>query len=131
MIAGFNEWAGSAQLGSVLPLEQLRNRRLGIEAEDYINNLVLNPPTREPLLPALGGLPFSLEETVKNHISILKEHGIEPYFVFSGLNYNIQEDRLQALVQAIPTITNAWELYGQSQPDEAVNQFGTLCTHAI
>lgn len=129
MIAGFNEWAGAAQLGHTLPLEQLRNHRLGIEAEDYINNILINPPTREPLLPALGGLPFSLEDTVKNHLSSLSQHGIEPYFVFSGLSYTGQENKLQASLKAAKTVANAWELYGNSQPEHAVSEFGTLCTH--
>lgn len=129
MIAGFNDWVATTQIGHVLPLEQLQNHRLGIEAEDYINTLISNPPTREPLLPALGGLPFSLEETIKNHISILKRHGIEPYFVFSGLNFNAQDDKLQAMLKAAKSIANAWDLYGASQPGPAVNEFGTLCMY--
>lgn len=129
MIAGFNDWAASANVNHVLPLEQLRNHRLGIDAEDYVNNLVSNPPTREPLLPALGGLPFSLKETVKNHLAILENHGIQPYFVFSGLNYSGQEDKLQAMLKAAKTVNNAWDQYGQSQPENAVNEFGTLCTY--
>ena len=129
MVVGFNEWATAAEITQRVTLEDLRNYRLGIEAEDYINNLLSNPPTREPLLPALGGLPFSLEVTIKNHLSVLEEHSIQPYFVFNGLNYNGQQDKLQAMLKAAKTINNAWEQYGLSQPENAVNEFGTLCKH--
>lgn len=127
MIAGFNEWAASAQVGTVLPLKILHNHRLGIDAEDYIKNLLSNVPTREPLLPALGGLPFSLRETLEKHINLLKGYGVEPIFIFNGLSHNGQEDKMQAMVAAQKTINNAWRLYGDSQPDQAVNEFGTLC----
>ncbi|KAL1302303.1 hypothetical protein AAFC00_002718 [Neodothiora populina] len=128
MIAGFDEWAASAQVGHVLPLEQLRNHRLGIDAEDYINNLLANQPTREPLLPALGGLPFSLKGIVESHISILEQHGVEPTFVFNGLSHNAQEDRMRIMAGSAKAFAAAWDLYGASQPDQAVNEFGTLCT---
>jgi len=130
MIAGFTEWAASAQLGHTVPLSQLKNHRLGIEAEDYINNLISTPPTREPLLPALGGLPFSLEETVKSQLAAFRKHSIQPYFVFSGLKHDSQEDKLQASLKASKTIAHAWDLYGASQPETAVNEFGTLCMHS-
>ena len=128
MIAGFLEWAASAGVNHVVPLDQLRDHRLGIDAEDYINHLVSSPPTREPLLPALGGLPFSLKETIKTHLSVFEKYGIQPYFVFNGLNYNGQEDKLQAMLKASKTVTSAWYEYGQSNPETAVNEFGTLCT---
>lgn len=127
MIAGFNEWAATVQLGRSASFEQLKERRLGIEAEDYINDILTNSPTKEPLLPALGGLPFALEEIVKGQISILKEHGIQPFFVFSGLKLNGQEDKLQASLKATKSIANAWELYNASEPERAVSEFGTLC----
>lgn len=130
MISGFHEWALSTQISHVLPLDQLRNHRLGVEAEDYINVLVSNSPTREPLLIALGGLPFSLEETVKKHLSILEQNGIQPYFIFNGLNLNGQDDKVQAMLTALKSIASAWNLYGASQPNDAVVEFGKLCKRA-
>src|SRR4051794_7024221 len=119
MIAGFDEWAESAQIGHTVPLEQLHNHRLGIEAEYYINNFLSNHLTKEPLLPALGGLPFSLEEAINNHVSILEKHNIQPYFIFTGLNYNGQNDKLQAALKASKTVASAWDLYGASQAETA------------
>lgn len=127
MIAGFNEWAATAQLGRSASFDQLEGRRLGIEAEDYINEILTNSPTKEPLLPALGGLPFALEQIVKDQISILEEHGIQPLFVFSGLKLNGQEEKLQSSLKATKSIVNAWELYNASEPERAVAEFGTLC----
>lgn len=127
MISGFNEWAASAQLGHTDSFEELKDRRLGIDAEDYIANILTTAPTKEPLLPALGGLPFALEEIVTSHISILKKHACQPYFVFNGINTNGQDEKLQTGIRATKSIANAWELYGASEPERAVSEFGTLC----
>lgn len=127
MISGFNEWAASAQLGNSDSFEELNERRLGIEAEDFIANILTTSPTKEPLLPALGGLPFALEETITNHVSTLRKYGCQPYFIFSGVNYNAQEEKLQTASRATKSIANAWELYGASEPERAVAEFGTLC----
>jgi hypothetical protein len=127
MISGFTEWAAAAQLGHIDSFEELNERRLGIEADDFIANILTTSPTKEPLLPALGGLPFALEEAIAHQISILKKHGCQPYFIFNGVTANGQEDRLQTAVRAIKSIANAWELYGASEPERAVAEFGTLC----
>jgi len=127
MISGFNEWAASAQLGHTDSFAELNERRLGIEAEDFIANILTTSPTKEPLLPALGGLPFALEETITNHVGVLRRHGCQPYFIFNGVTSNGQEERLQAAIRATKSIANAWQLYGASEPEQAVAEFGTLC----
>lgn len=129
MISGFNEWAASAQLGHTDSFVELNDRRLGIEAEDFIANILTTAPTKEPLLPALGGLPFALEEIIIQQVTTLKDHGCEPYFIFSGVVSNGQEERLQSAVRATKSIAKAWDLYGASQPEYAVTEFGTLCKH--
>jgi hypothetical protein len=127
MISGFNEWAASAQLGHTDSFAELNERRLGIEAEDFIANILTTSPTKEPLLPALGGLPFALEDTITHHVDVLRRHGCQPYFIFNGVTSNGQEERLQASIRATKSIANAWELYGASEPERAVAEFGTLC----
>lgn len=129
MISGFNEWAASAQLDHTDSFAELNERRLGIEAEDFIANILTTSPTKEPLLPALGGLPFALEETITNHVGILRSYGCQPYFIFNGVTSNGQEERLQTATRATKSIANAWELYGASEPERAVAEFGTLCKH--
>jgi hypothetical protein len=129
MISGFNEWAASAQLGHTDSFAELNERRLGIEAEDFIANILTTAPTKEPLLPALGGLPFALEDTITHHVDVLRRHGCQPYFIFNGVTSNGQEERLQASTSATKNIANAWELYGASQPERAVAEFGTLCEY--
>jgi hypothetical protein len=129
MISGFNEWAASAQLGRTDSFAELNERRLGIEAEDFIANILTTSPTKEPLLPALGGLPFGLEEIITSQVGILRRHGCQPYFIFSGVTSNGQEERLQASTRATKSIANAWELYGASEPERAVAEFGTLCEY--
>ena len=43
-----------------LPLHHLSDSRLGIDAAYYIQNVLEDPETREPLLAATGGLPLTL-----------------------------------------------------------------------
>ena len=86
MISGFNEWAASAQLGHTDSFVELNDRRLGIEAEDFIANILTTAPTKEPLLPALGGLPFALEEIIIQQVTTLKDH---QEVIFGGLGQTL------------------------------------------
>lgn len=128
MITGFEEWAASAQLIETGSFDQLKDRILGIEAEDYIDRILTSAPTKEPLLPALGGLPFSLETIIEGHLSALEKASIKPLFVFSGLQFNGgRERKLQSSVQYAKNVGAAWDLYNASNPERAVSEFGNSC----
>lgn len=128
MISSFNEWASSSQLIETAEFEQLRGRILGIEAEDYIDSMLTSPASKEPLLPALGGLPFAIDSVVEGHLSLLDKAGIKPLFVFSGLRFNDPDEKLQADLKAAKSVGAAWDLYGASEPERAVTEFGNTCT---
>ena len=92
MITQFAEW--SAGLAEQAPLSSIANTTVGIEAAEYLTRLSdfklpagqnsgVQP---EPLLPALGGLPFSLSRVINHQLDAWQRHGIKPVFVFSGLN---------------------------------------------
>ena len=83
--AAFKEWARSEGVVVSTSLGEFDGTVVGFDAEDYLNTLLTNPQTREPLLPALGGLPFALEQHVNNDLENMKKAGIKPIFFFNGL----------------------------------------------
>lgn len=127
MIAGFLEWATAAQLVKSAPLSELEGTSLAIDAEYYIDKLLSDVGTREPLLPALGGMPFVLESQISSQITVLKENKITPYFVFNGLNVNRQRRKLVSSLEHSKNVSHAWDLYNQSDPEQAVTEFGQSC----
>jgi hypothetical protein len=82
----FREWAIGESLTTSGPVEQLKDKRLIIDAEDFLETILTSQASREPLLPALGGLPFALRKHVDTYISNFKEANITPTFVFNGLD---------------------------------------------
>ncbi|KAJ9627851.1 hypothetical protein H2203_003069 [Taxawa tesnikishii (nom. ined.)] len=128
MISGFEEWASSAQLVERGSLELLRGSVMGFEADEFIGRILTSIPTREPLLPALGGLPFGLDGHIEERLTALSEFDIKPVFVFNGLNPYGQERKLDAQLRAISSIKTAWDYYSASHPDLAVAEFGNNCS---
>jgi hypothetical protein len=125
----FKEWATTEGVTISGPIEQLRDKRLVIDAEDWLDTLLTSQPYREPLLPALGGLPFALRKHVNTHIAKYREAGITPTFVFNGLDLACRdratitrESRLAAR-----SLDEAWRLYSESKADDAVAEFGKSC----
>jgi len=127
MIAGFQEWAASQQLIQTFPLSTLEGRGLAIDAEDYIEKVLTGSASKEPLLPALGGIPFVIESLIDDHIKLLREHKIKPVFVFSGLGADSQHQRLASSLQHSKNVSEAWDLYNASDPERAVAEFGNSC----
>lgn len=67
------------------PLNVLADTRLGIDAHYYLKQLTDNPPSREPLLAATGGLPLALTQRIEADLRTLEKLRIKPVFVFPGL----------------------------------------------
>jgi hypothetical protein len=67
------------------PLSVLSDSRLGIDASYYLQQLTDNPPSREPLLAATGGLPLALNQRIEADLRALEKLRIKPVFVFPGL----------------------------------------------
>lgn len=125
----FKEWAHGQNVTETAPFTQLDGKTIAIEARDYVNNILTNQVTREPLLPALGGLPFALEEQIKNQLSIFQKHNISPIFVFDGLD-TVAQDRAtlaRRCKAAAQSLDDAWALYNASKAEEAVAEFGKSC----
>ncbi|KAJ7173415.1 XPG I-region protein [Mycena filopes] len=69
-------------------LSVLSDSRLGIDASHYLSQLTDNPPSREPLLAATGGLPLALTQRIEADLRTLEKLRIKPVFVFPGLAPN-------------------------------------------
>jgi len=130
MINGFQEWATSNGVLTKYSLSELSDRGLAIHAEEYINKIFLKDSeatAREPLLSALGGIPFIIETTIDSHIKILRELNIKVIFVFNGLDPNSQTKNLTSSLEHSKNSSEAWDLYNDSDPEEAVTKFGNSC----
>jgi len=130
--SAFREWANNESLTTTGPIEQLKDKRVVIDAEDFLETILTSQATREPLLPALGGLPFALRKHVDAYLANLKEAQITPTFIFNGLDLACKD---RATIsrdsrQAARSLDEAWNLYSQSRADEAVAEFGKSCNDA-
>lgn len=123
MIRDFDTWA--APLVETSSFSDLRNCVVAIEASHYLQRYLVGPPIKEPLVVALGGFPYSLKATISNELETFRDHGITPFFVFSGLNAGKKDRVFQASEEATRINAEAWELYNQHQAQRAVEAFGS------
>lgn len=125
----FKDWAKGEGLVLGGPLNDFNGTTVAFDAEDYLNALLTNTQTREPLLPALGGLPFALRQHVDQDLEHLQEAGIKPIFVFNGLEIACKDRKSinKESQKAVSTLDEAWRVYDLGQGDSAVVAFGKAC----
>lgn len=123
MIRDFEQW--NANIGELSELQELSGCRVGIEAADYLTSRILNSPrAKEPLVPALGGLPLALHQHIAEDLDEFKKHNIEPWFVFSGLDITKQDEPFRHKQDEAAVNANAWNLYDSHQAEASVAKFG-------
>lgn len=108
-----------------MSLADLKDAVLGVEATSYLQHMLDDTPTNEPLLAALGGDPIALKAHIENDLNRWKENKMRPLFVFDGQSV-VGKDEM-ALRQARAALTKtqkAWDMYSKNQPEEAVRAFG-------
>ncbi|KAK4504771.1 hypothetical protein PRZ48_002733 [Zasmidium cellare] len=128
----FKEWVKSEGLQQSFPIDAgLKGREVAIEVEDYLNSLLTNSQTREPLLPALGGLPFALKDHIDKDLENFRQAGIIPIFVFSGLEIGCRDRKTisKESKKALDILDEAWSVYDLGRGDDAVVAFGKACTY--
>ena len=126
----FKEWAIQQHCVLTAPVDKLKGLRVGIDAEDYLYSL-LAVGSGEPLLPALGGLPFTLKKCVDDDLRGFRDAEIAPIFVFNGLDHACK-DRASILregLKASAILNEAWTIYDQGKGEDAVKAFGKACEH--
>ncbi|KAI9678574.1 MAG: hypothetical protein M1817_005631 [Caeruleum heppii] len=121
-IRTFDDWAASRAKTS--PLGALKDAVVGIEAAYFLHRLLDTPPTKEPLLSALGGFPFALASRIEEYLDDLQSAGITPFFVFDGMSFGKKGPSSADDSETVRRISQAWELYDRHQAIEAVATFG-------
>ncbi|PPQ65190.1 hypothetical protein CVT24_011374 [Panaeolus cyanescens] len=108
-----------------LPLNVLSDSRLGIDASYYLQQLTDNPPSREPLLAATGGLPLALTTRIEADLRVLEKLRIKPVFVFPGLlpNKRWKQNQHAEHIEACRDRRDAWTKYEQGQEEAATKLF--------
>ncbi|KAH0582480.1 hypothetical protein H2248_010424 [Termitomyces sp. 'cryptogamus'] len=107
------------------PLSVLSDSRLGIDASYYLQLLIDNPPSREPLLAATGGLPLALTQRIESDLRVLEKLRIKPVFVFPGLipNKRWKHNNHQEQTDACRDRNTAWQKYEAGQEEAASKLF--------
>lgn len=116
-----DQWMASRQ--STSPLSLLKDTTLGIEASHYLDQYLKPRAKKEPLLPALGGFPFTLQHAIENDLTALRAASITPLFVFAGLDFNHQVLDSDVDVESAPLIKEAWGYYSRGQAGNVVDAF--------
>lgn len=70
----FRDFAATERIITSGPLDQLKGKRVVVDAEDFLETVLTSQISREPLLPALGGLPFALRKHVDAYIANFNEN---------------------------------------------------------
>lgn len=125
----FQEWASNEGVSHTSNIDDIRGKRLLIDAEHLLDTLLTAQPSREPLLPALGGLPFALKKHVDAYLQGVKDAELKATFVFEGVTPECKDRAAIAREsrQAAASLNEAWSLYGQGKADNAVAEFGKSC----
>lgn len=123
MIRDFEAW--NANIGELSELHELQGARVAIEAAHYLQHRILSHPrAREPLVPALGGLPLGMKQYIEEDLNTFESLQIEPWFVFSGLDITKPDDPFQQKQREAGVNTVAWNLYDSNQAEASVAKFG-------
>lgn len=105
-------------------VSELEDCAIAVDATYYIQVLLDNSPSHEPLLPALGGLT-GIQAHIEADLDSWKANKITPFFIFDGQTVTGQ-DEVAVLRgrEAIKKTNEAWELYFTGQAENAVAAFG-------
>ncbi|KAK3680002.1 hypothetical protein LTR78_000379 [Recurvomyces mirabilis] len=130
-MATFRDWVRTESLDSHGTIDQFQGAAIAIDGDEYLDTLLTNNLTREPLLPALGGLPFALDKHVKDDLNNFAANDITPIFVFNGLQLASRDKAIvmREARKAAKDLDEAWSIYDQGRGEEAVNAFGKACNY--
>ncbi|WVF69546.1 hypothetical protein IAT40_004324 [Kwoniella sp. CBS 6097] len=120
-IRGFDE----RKLLQTCPMSALTNTRLGIDATHYLNHLLSDSDSREPLVAATGGLPLGIIARIENDLRSLERQNIKPVFVFAGLPLASRPPQkgLDPQAERETQVKNeAWSYYENGEVERAITQ---------
>ncbi|WVQ98301.1 hypothetical protein IAU59_005424 [Kwoniella sp. CBS 9459] len=109
--------------------DALANTRLGIDATHYLNHLLSDSDSREPLVAATGGLPLGIIARIENDLRSLERQNIKPVFVFAGLPLASRPPQkgLDPQAERETQVKNeAWLYYENGEVERAITQLTAL-----
>jgi len=107
-----------------MPLADLKHGVIGVEATSYLQRMI-NELAHEPLVVALGGIPFGLKKQIEVELDRWKDYNITPLFVFDGQSIvGKNEITMRDSKLALSKTQKAWDIYAEGQPAQAVTAFG-------
>jgi len=116
-------WLSANLPGRQHPLADLEECAIAVDATYYIQ-LQLDAQPHEPLLPALGGLT-GIQGRLEADLDQWQSHQLIPFFIFDGQSITGQDEATALRSRMANEKTNfAWELYFNSQANDAVAAFG-------
>src|ERR1700743_1580781 len=122
VVRNFDAW--STNRLQTLPISVLKDSVLGIDAGNYLKKIIDGQGTKEPLVPALGGFPFSLRSKIEEDLAQWYQAGIKPLFVFGGIQV-LRTDKTSSMSDnAAKNRSAAWSLYDNGHAADAVEAFG-------
>lgn len=127
----FREWAKQEGLVQTVPIEQFNDAVIGYDAEDFVN-ILLSTEGREPLLPALGGLPFTLKTHIDRELENIKKYTKKtPLFMFNGVDLALHDRKTisKESEKAVRILDEAWRVYDNGDGDAAVRAFEKACKY--
>ena len=119
-VPAFDQWA--APLARSMPLSNLENAIVGVDAAHYLDSF-LAPPVKEPLLSALGGFPLALEQAIIKDLKSLRASGLKLHFVFHGLNHGTVDDPFGPSIISAQANAAAFKTYDADMANDAIIEF--------
>ncbi|OCF33804.1 COP9 signalosome complex subunit 5 [Kwoniella heveanensis BCC8398] len=124
-IRGFDVYLRERKLLQTCPMSALANTRLGIDATHYLNHLLSDSESREPLVAATGGLPLGIIARIETDLRSLERQNIKPVFVFAGLPLASRPPQkgLDPQAERETQVKNeAWSYYENGEVERAITQ---------
>lgn len=111
-------------LNSTYDITELEDCAIAVDASYYLSLLLDTQPSHEPLLTALGGLT-GIQINIRQNLDLWDKHRIIPFFIFDGQSIVGQDEIALKRGRAANQKTDqAWELYSQTEAEQAVTAFG-------
>ncbi|RNJ54986.1 hypothetical protein D7B24_009087 [Verticillium nonalfalfae] len=105
-------------------VSDLEDCAIAVDATYYLQLCLDTPPSREPLLSALGGLT-GLDYHIRQDLEQWNAHKITPFFIFDGQTLHGQDEVAALRGKAANKKTDeAWNLYAKGEAEQAVTAFG-------
>lgn len=109
---------------STYDIAELEDCSIAVDASYYLSVLLDTDPSHEPLLPALGGLT-GIQIHIRQNLDLWDKNRIVPFFIFDGQSIIGQDEITLKRGRAANQKTDeAWDLYSQTEAEQAVAAFG-------